>query len=151
MSYRCLTRAITHPRTQGLVNNACVPSSVSPSYAPAGQALISASVVGVPAPGSPLDPRTPAGEAALAAAVRDELGEWFGADEVAGWRHLRSYVVPFAQPPQAPPTQLERSVQLSASLFVCGDHREAATLDGALRSGRRAAEAVLKQLKLGAA
>jgi hypothetical protein len=129
------------------VNNACVPSAVAPSYAPPGQSLISASLVGVPAPGSALDPRTLAGDAALAAAVRAELSAWFGAEATATWRHLRTYVVPFAQPGQSVPSQLERPVRLAPGLFVAGDHREAATLDGALRSGRRAAEAVLAELK----
>lgn len=44
---------------------------------------------------------------------------------------------------QAPPTNFARPVQLSEGLYVCGDHRDSATLDGALKSGRRAAEAVL--------
>ena len=140
-----------------LVNNACVPSAVAPSYAPPGQALISASVVGVPRPGSSLDPRSPAGDKALAAAVSEELGQWFGPAEVATWRHLRTYVVPFAQPGQSPPTRLERPVRVDGQssgassatrLYVCGDHVEAATLDGALRSGRRAAEAVLEDLSV---
>lgn len=43
---------------------------------------------------------------------------------------------------QIPPTDLERSVSLGGGLYVCGDHREAATLEGALRSGQRAAEAI---------
>jgi phytoene dehydrogenase-like protein len=136
-----------------LVNNCCVPSAVAPSYAPPGQALISASVVGVPQPGSSLDPRSPDGEKALVAAVAAELGQWFGPAQVATWRHLRTYVVPFAQPGQSPPTRLERPVRVdnssgsgAARLYVCGDHVEAATLDGALRSGRRAAEAVLEDI-----
>ena len=133
-----------------LVNNACVPSAVAPSYAPPGQALISASVVGVPQPGSSMDPRSPDGEKALVAAVAAELGQWFG-PQVASWRHLRTYVVPFAQPGQSPPTRLERPVRVDSGsgvtrLYVCGDHVEAATLDGALRSGRRAAEAVLEDM-----
>lgn len=45
---------------------------------------------------------------------------------------------------QMPPTNLQRSVKLGKSLYVCGDHREAATLEGALRSGKRAAEAILQ-------
>ena len=32
--------------------------------------------------------------------VRREAGEWFGAAEVEGWRHLRTYRIPFAQPNQ---------------------------------------------------
>jgi hypothetical protein len=47
---------------------------------------------------------------------------------------------------QAPPTDLFRPVSLGDGLYVCGDHRFSATLDGALRSGRVAAEAVLADL-----
>jgi len=52
---------------------------------------------------------------------------------------------------QAPPTDLRRPVALGGGLFVCGDHRDSATLDGALASGRRAAEAVLAGGRGGAA
>ena len=44
---------------------------------------------------------------------------------------------------QEPPTDLLRPVQLGGRLYVCGDHRDHATLDGALKSGRRAAEALI--------
>lgn len=118
----------------GLVNNACFPSTVSPSYAPAGQTLVSASVIGT---------RPDLTDDALAAAVTSELSEWFGAGQVSQWRHLRTYRIPFAQPNQAPPTDFSRSVALGDGLFVCGDHRDGATFEGALVSGRRAADAVL--------
>lgn len=36
-----------------------------------------------------------------------------------------------------------RPVQLGGRMYVCGDHRDHATLDGALKSGRRAAEALI--------
>ena len=42
---------------------------------------------------------------------------------------------------QAPPTDFQRPVDLGKGLFVCGDHRDCATLNGALVSGRRAATA----------
>lgn len=48
---------------------------------------------------------------------------------------------------QVPPTDLSRPVSLGGGLYVCGDHRHTATLDGALLSGRLAAEAVLADLK----
>ena len=43
---------------------------------------------------------------------------------------------------QAPPTNFNRPVSLGSGLYVCGDHRDSATLDGAFKSGRRAAEAL---------
>ncbi|KAK9836272.1 hypothetical protein WJX81_001340 [Elliptochloris bilobata] len=118
----------------GMVNNACFPSSVAPSYAPPGQALVSVSTIGT---------RQELDDEALAAAAQRELAPWFGAGEVAAWQLLRVYRIPFAQPNQAPPTNLRRPVSLSGGLFVCGDHRDSATLDGALASGRRTADAIL--------
>lgn len=123
---------------KGMVNNCCFPSSVSRSYAPEGQALISASTVGV---------MEHLGEKELELQVREHMAEWFGKKEVDTWTHLRTYRIPYAQPNQTPPTNLMRSVRLSRGLYVCGDHREAATLDGALHSGLRAAEALLADNK----
>jgi predicted NAD/FAD-dependent oxidoreductase len=58
---------------------------------------------------------------------------------------LRVERIRYAQPDQLP-TDLEpvaREVRLSAGRYVAGDHRETASIHGALVSGRRAAEAVL--------
>ena len=120
----------------GPVNNLCFPSRVTPTYAPTGTALVSTSVVG----GAASD----AGPDALEAAVRKQMEDWFG-DEVRGWRHLRTYRIRHAQPEQRPGTlePVERPVRLESGLFVCGDHRDTASLHGAMLSGRRAAEAVL--------
>jgi phytoene dehydrogenase-like protein len=116
-----------------LVNNCCFPSAVSPSYAPSGKSLASVSVVGVP----DLD------DASLEQKVRLELMDMFG-PSVETWKHLRTYRIPFAQPNQQVPTNLNRDVRLGDSTtYVCGDHRSPATFDGAMRSGRLAAEAVL--------
>ena len=120
----------------GPVNNLCFPTQAAPAYGPAGATLVSASVVG----GAAGD----AAEAALEAAVRKQMAGWFG-DEVRGWRHLRTYHIRHAQPEQRPGAlePVERAVRLESGLFVCGDHRDTASLHGAMLSGRRAAEAVL--------
>jgi phytoene dehydrogenase-like protein len=121
----------------GPVNNVAVPSAVASSYAPPGAALVSATVLGSPVPD----------DAALEAAVRAQLAGWFGAT-TRRWRHLRTYRIPFAQPEQAPPalTPWRRAVRLRPALYVCGDHRDNASINGALESGRRAADAVLEDL-----
>lgn len=118
----------------GPVNNLACLSQVSPDYAPSGQHLVSASCVGLPE----------LAEKELETAVRAQLNRWFGG-VVKEWTYLRSYRIPHAQPGQAPGVlePAERPVQLGEGLFVCGDHRETASLQGALHSGRRAAEAVL--------
>src|SRR5918999_1466291 len=123
---------------QGPVNNLCVPSAVAPTYAPPGAALISAAVIDRPG--------LPKGSD-LEAAVLGQLADWFGSGVVA-WRHLKTYVIPHAQPAQ-PPGALdppERPVRLRPGLYVCGDHRDNASINGALASGRRTAAAVLEDL-----
>jgi phytoene dehydrogenase-like protein len=120
----------------GPINNLSVPSNVAPSYAPEGSALISVTAVGEFEYLADVE-RT----------VRDQLARWFGAD-AARWRHLRAYRISHALPAQPPSDvgQGERSVRVGSGLYVCGDHREHASIEGSLISGRRAAEAVLEDL-----
>lgn len=118
----------------GPVNVLSCPSDVAPSYAPRGQALVSVQVL-----------EFAGDDAALERAVRAQLSGWYGAHIVERWRLLRIDRIRFAQPAQ-PVGALEpaaRPVRLDGGLYVCGDHREDASIDGALRSGRRAALAVL--------
>ena len=118
----------------GIVNNCCFPSNVAPSYAPSGKALASVSIIGVPSED----------DAKMEAKVRDELSSWFGDDQVATWRLLRTYRIPYAQPNQGPPTNFAHSSVLGNGLFIAGGHRSSSTFDGALVSGRIAAEAATK-------
>ena len=118
---------------EGPVNTLCVPSDVAPSYAPPGAALVSASILGIP----PLD------DEGLDEAVRGQLRGWFGV-QVDGWRRLAVRRIPFALPVQTPAAlpSARRPVRLREGLFVCGDHRDTGSLQGALQSGRRTAAAV---------
>ncbi|CAI5521140.1 unnamed protein product [Closterium sp. Naga37s-1] len=122
----------------GIVNNLSFPSVVSPSYAPPGKTLVSVSLVGT------YEDRT---EAELEARVRTELAGWFRKEEVEAWKMLRAYRIPFAQPGQRPPTDFSGEVEVGGreGVYVCGDHKSSPTFDGALASGRRAAEALLAQ------
>jgi len=123
----------------GPVNHVCVPSAVAPSYAPAGSALVSASVIGVPS----------ASDAELARDACAQLRGWFGV-EVDAWRLLRVDRIAHALPQQLVGAlqPVEREVRFGPRLFACGDHRDMGSLHGALRSGRRAAEAVCTALGL---
>jgi phytoene dehydrogenase-like protein len=118
----------------GPVNNVCVPSAVAPTYAPAGAALISVSVLEAAA----------RQEAALEAAVRAQLSDWFG-PTVHRWQHLRTYRLHHALPAQAPPALRapQRPVRLRPGLYVCGDHRDTASIHGAMVSGRRTAASII--------
>jgi phytoene dehydrogenase-like protein len=122
---------------RGPINNLCFPTVAAPSYGPADKCLVSATVVG-----TANDPDR------LLAEVRAQLYEWFGS-AVQDWLHLRTYYIPYALPVQAPPALNvpERSVRWQPGIYVCGDHRDTASIQGAMVSGRRAAEALLKDLK----
>ena len=50
-----------------------------------------------------------------------------------------------AQPAALPPLQLRRPVDLGDGLYVCGDHRDTPSIQGAMASGARAARAVLRR------
>jgi phytoene dehydrogenase-like protein len=122
---------------RGPANSFAVVSNVAPTYAPGGAALLAASTVGVP----------DQDDAALEAAVREQMRGWFGA-QVSSWRHLRTYRLPDSLPNQAAPALFEwqRPVRVRPGLYVCGDHRDQASQDGAMTSGFRAAQAVMSDL-----
>lgn len=114
----------------GPAKNVAVMSEVSPSYAPAGRALVAAAVPGPAA----LDPT-------VTRRVSEQLARWFGSCTTE-WEHLRTDVIAHGQPAQGPPFVPKQPVALGDGVFVCGDHRDTASIQGALFSGRRAAEAV---------
>ena len=108
--------------------NAVALTDSVPSYGPPGRSLISVST---------LDPYLPS------TAMRRLLGEWFGPG-VSDWEELWRYDIEAALPVADPPLgRLRRPVRLEPGLYVCGDHRDSPSQQGALVSGRRTAEAVL--------
>lgn len=117
---------------RGPVAHTAVVSQVDPSRAPAGRALISSTVLGVP----PADTDR-AVRAHLAALYGTATDRW----ELLAVRHTSDAV-----PAMLPPHDLRRPVRLLDGLYVCGDHRDTSTVQGALHSGRRAARALLKDL-----
>jgi len=126
--------ALKAPDDPGPVNQVCVPSVVAPSYAPAGRHLVSATIIGTPGED----------DAALDRAARAQLNEWFGASTVARWQCLTVSRVPFSLPRTlVGESAAAASVRRADGLYVCGDNLETPSIDGAMRSGRRAAEAVL--------
>ena len=118
----------------GPVNHLAVMSDVAPSYAPAGMALISASVLGVPIQG----------DAALEAQVRAQMVQWFGA-EAMRWQLLKIYRIHQALPEQRQAVGVaDQNVRLRPGLYTCGDHMGNASIQGAMESGIKAAEAIVE-------
>jgi len=119
----------------GPVNNFCVISQVAPTYASKGKHLISTTVLGT----------HQLTDVQLGGFIIAQMKNWFG--KVAStWQFLRSYRITHAQPQQFPgaldPPQ--RPVRVRPGVYVCGDHRDNASIQGALASGRRAADTVLE-------
>ncbi|MEU6390273.1 NAD(P)/FAD-dependent oxidoreductase [Streptomyces sp. NPDC046939] len=119
----------------GPVAHTSVISQVDPVRAPAGRALVSSTVLGPP----PTDRE-----------LRLHLAALYGTS-TAAWEPLAVHHTPRAVPAMPAPHDRRRSVRLVDGLYVCGDHRDTSTVQGALTSGRRAARAALRDLGLPAA
>ena len=126
-------------RRPGPVVNAAVMSNAAPSYAPAGLHLVQVTCL--------LD-AGPAAEPPAEPDVRRQAGEMFGVS-TATWREISRHVVPGALPAQGVPLVARQEVDLGGGVFVCGDHRDTASLQGALVSGARTADEVRRQLSGG--
>ncbi|OON77708.1 NAD(P)/FAD-dependent oxidoreductase [Streptomyces tsukubensis] len=113
----------------GPVAHTSVISEVDPTRAPRGRALVSATVLGLPPDG-------------LDRPVRSHLAALYGTS-TADWELLAVHHDPEAVPAMTPPHDPHRPVRLLSGLYVCGDHRDVSSVQGALLSGRRAARAVL--------
>ncbi|XP_010464606.1 PREDICTED: 15-cis-phytoene desaturase, chloroplastic/chromoplastic-like [Camelina sativa] len=120
----------------GIINNMFFATNVARTYAPPGKALVSVSLIGSFEDRSDDD---------LAAEVLRELSGWFNEYSVMSWKHLKTYRIKFAQPNQCPPTDLVKSPRVGSGLYLCGDYMTSATFDGALVSGRRAVEVLLRE------
>lgn len=119
----------------GPVNNIAIMTNVSPDYSSTDNALVSVtSLSNTPSPSEAAD-------------VQEQLIEWFG-PVAAVWRHLQSYHIREALPDQRLPflDPPEKPVRVAEHVYRCGDYLDTASINGALRSGRRAAEAVREDL-----
>ncbi|WP_281268669.1 NAD(P)/FAD-dependent oxidoreductase [Vallicoccus soli] len=119
----------------GPVVNTSVISNVVPAYAGGRGHLVSTSVLGAH------------DDAATERVVRAQLSTVYGCDTRA-WELVGTYAVPWALPAMDPPLEVARPVRVREGLYVAGDHRDTASQQGALVSGRRAAAAVLQDLGL---
>jgi phytoene dehydrogenase-like protein len=114
--------------------NVAVMSNVAPEYSSDGRAVVAAACPGVGGDG-----RVPPD---LESSVRRQLVEWFG-PAVERWEHLRTHVIAHGQPDSTPSFSPKQRVAWREGIHVCGDHRDTPSIQGALYSGRRCADALL--------
>lgn len=115
----------------GPLVNAAVVSNAAPSYAPQGRHLVQASALlggDRPVP--------------TEAEMRRHAGELLGC-ATTGWQRVARHEVPHALPVQAAPLRAVRPLRTDDGVVVCGDHRDTASIQGALVSGHRAAQLLL--------
>mgnify|MGYP000227026523 FL=1 len=118
--------------------NAVAPlSSVAPSYAPDDRHLLAATFLG----GEALD----ADDAELLDATRDALESWYPERLFGGLEHVHTDRIEFAQFAQPPGVHdgLPDTRDPAGPVYLAGDYTAWSSIQGAMRSGREAAEAVL--------
>ncbi|MGD9962212.1 NAD(P)/FAD-dependent oxidoreductase [Nocardioides sp.] len=118
-------------RSGGPLVNVAVMTAAAPSYAPPGNHLIQASALLHPGQEPPSE-----------AEARKHAGEIFGSS-THGWEVVARHEITHALPTQLPPLKLEQPLASGSRVLVCGDHRDTASIQGALVSGHRAAQHVL--------
>ncbi len=121
-----------------VVNNFTVLTNTAPSYAPKNQHLVSVSLQETPHQSVE----------ETCEAIQRELALAFG-DTVWEWRFLKNYHLRHALPVlknQKFAVSLAE-IKLREGLYLAGDHQLNTSIDGALRSGRLAAQAAILDYK----
>lgn len=113
------------------VNTAAV-SVAAPSYAPAGRVLVQASTL--------LEPTTPDEQQ-----VRRHVGEIYGVS-TADWQVVKHDRIPHALPAHPAGQPIRGEQRVAERLWMCGDHTDTPSIQGALVAGRRCAESVVGAL-----
>jgi hypothetical protein len=111
---------------RGPVINTVVMSDISAAYAPAGQHLVS----------------TTTDLSATESDVRRHLALMWQAS-THDWEFIAKYEIPAALPIQSVGRSLSQSIKISEHHYVAGDHRTVPSQQGALFSGRLAAQLIL--------
>ena len=121
-------RLVVDGQNRGPINNSLVVSDISSDYAPKGQHLVSSTT----------------DLSATESDVRRHLSILWGVN-TQEWDLIAKYEIPASLPIHSVGRSLTQTVQISEKLFVVGDHRAVPSQQGALFSGRLAAQLILDQ------
>lgn len=112
----------------GPVVNSIVISNMMKEYAPVGKSLISTTTI----------------QRASESEVRRHLSVMWGVP-TKKWQLLAKYEIPAALPLARVGSRLANNVRFDKDIYLAGDWRESPSQNGALKSGRRAAETLINQ------
>ena len=113
----------------GPVVNSIVISNLIRSYAPKGKSLVSTTTI----------------SRATESEVRRQLATMWDAP-TKNWELIAKYEIPSALPLAAVGSRLTNTCRIAPGRYVAGDWRESPSQNGALKSGRRAAQNVISAL-----
>lgn len=121
---------ILNGNREGSIMHFCFPSSVQPAYAPEGFALCSITL------------RNPEEEPDFLA-LRKELQLLFPVQDWSRWSFLESFYIKKALPVNQP--GFSPLFRREGNIFIAGDGESYPSINGAMRSGREAAEAIIQE------
>jgi hypothetical protein len=116
---------------RGPVLNTAVLTNAVPEYASDGRVLISSSVLGT--------------HEVEESVIRRHLAMLYRTSTQA-WDHVATYAIASALPSMRGPLDVNPPIQVVDGVYVAGDHCQTASIQGAMVSGRRTANAVLAAL-----
>jgi len=121
-------------------------SGVAPEYAPEDRALVAATTVGHEAADDDVRPES---DGALQTRTREVLAGWYPAASLGDFELLRTDRLPFAQFAQPPGVHqdLPGVRAPDGPVYLAGDYTHDSSINGALESGKAAADAVRADLQ----
>lgn len=118
---------------RGPVLNSVAISNVAPTYASKGRTLMSSTTLGTDA------------SAERELQIRRQLALMWGVD-TSDWALVRADVIEQALPALGVNAPLWKSIDVGDGIWLAGDHRDTPSQQGALLSGRRAAQAAIRAM-----
>lgn len=117
----------------GPIQTATIISNVAEEYAPPQKSLISVSLSSHDGKSSQeIEPR-----------VKEQLTNWFG-DQVNQWELIQTYQIPYGLPLMDIANVIRSpEVEDREDTYLCGDHFQTPSIEGAMDSGLRAANSIL--------
>lgn len=129
-------KILLNTETDAFVNNAVLITNIAPTYAPPHKHLLSVTVLDSPE----------GDDEQLAQRCLADMGHWFPAHSLQGWKFLKAYRIPFSQFAQPPGIfdALPNNSTAIAGLFLAGEYTQSSSIQGAMHSGEHAAKAILQ-------
>lgn len=129
-----IDRITLNTNNSELINNIAFMDHIAPNYAPKGMSLISVSLKEIGEyDGSKIEEK-----------VKSELLRYY--PKAKDWKHLATYHIPYALPADKHVINdtTSEKIKIAEHYFICGDYTLNGSINAAMKSGKLAAQEVLK-------